>query len=178
MSKLGEETLSSEPAYNGKFLKIMRDRVRLSDGSERSREYVLHPGAALVIAVLDDGRFVMERQYRHALKKVFVEFPAGKLDRGEDSFTAAERELAEETGYTATIWKKLGTIHPCIGYSNEFIDIYLAKGLIAGQARPDHGEELEVFTMSLSEIKEAIRQGGITDAKTLSALCLLETAGG
>lgn len=170
MSKLFEKTVSSERAYDGRFLKVQRERVICPDGKERQREFILHPGAALVVPVTADGQFVMERQYRHSLRKVFLEFPAGKLDPGEDPLAAAKRELLEETGYEAQDWKHLGLIHPAIGYSNEFIEIYLATGLAHKGARPDPGEELEVVLMDPGEVLELARRGELTDVKTLSAL--------
>ena len=156
--------------YQGSFLKIVQDTVEGREGKKFRREYILHPGAAIVIALTDDGRVVMETQYRHALQQEFLELPAGKRDEGEDPLVTAQRELREETGYSASSWTRLGVLHPCIGYSNEFIDVFLAKGLEQKGAHLDEGEELEVHLMTFSEINEAIRMGRLTDAKTLSAL--------
>lgn len=164
-----EETLKSELVYQGAFLRINKDLVKLPDGSQRPREYILHPGASLIVPVLDDGRFVLEKQYRHALRQTFLEFPAGKLDPGEHPEEAARRELLEETGYVASKWTHLSRIHPCIGYSNEFIDFYLAEGLTFKGAKLDEGEFLDVVLMTPAELDREVLAGRVTDAKTLSA---------
>lgn len=174
MSKLHEKTVDSELVFKGRFLRIQRDRVIAPDGKDRDREFILHPGAALAIPVLDDGSFVMERQYRHAVGTVILEFPAGKLDPGEEPAVAVRRELMEETGYEAREWRHLGRIHPAISYSNEFIDIYLARGLTLRQAQLDPGEHLEVVNIGFDELKALIRRGEITDVKTLSAFLFYE----
>ncbi|HRO66678.1 MAG TPA: NUDIX hydrolase [Pseudobdellovibrionaceae bacterium] len=174
MSVLRGKTIKSKIVYQGTFLKIAQDLVEGREGKKHRREYILHPGASVVVAILPDGKFVMERQYRHALQQEFLELPAGKLDPGEDPLAAARRELKEETGFEAREWTRLGVIHPCIGYSNEFIEVFLAKGLEQTGAQPDEGEELEVLSLSQEELDEEIRAGRLTDAKTLSALMLYQ----
>jgi ADP-ribose pyrophosphatase len=167
---LAETELSSETVFKGGLLHVRRDRVRLPNGAETGREYIVHPGAVLVVPLLDDGRVVFERQYRYPLRKVFIELPAGKIDPDEDILTTGQRELLEETGYSATEWRYLAALHPCIGYSDEIIHIYLASGLQAGDHKRDHDESLEVFTLTLDEAMRALRRGEITDGKTMIAL--------
>ena len=167
-----ETCVSSEPVYQGRLLHVRRDGVRLPDGSLATREYVVHPGAVLVVPVLADGRLVIERQYRYPLQRVFVEFPAGKLDPGESPLATGIRELQEEAGYTAREWTHLGVIHPLLSYSTEVIEIYLAEGLEHVGAKLDDGEFLEVGVMSVGEMLAAVARGEITDAKTVTALLL------
>lgn len=167
---LTETELSSETVFHGGLLHVKRDRVRLPDGHETGREYIVHPGAVLIIPMLDDGLLVFERQYRYPLRRTFIELPAGKIDPDEAILATGQRELLEETGYTARNWRCLAELHPCIGYSNEIIHIYLATGLQAGDHKRDHDESLEVFTMPLEEAMEAVRRGEITDGKTMIAL--------
>ena len=167
-----ETRVSSEPVYQGKLLHVRRDDVRLPDGSLATREYIVHPGAVLVLPVLADGRLVVERQYRYPLQQVFVEFPAGKLDPGESALATGQRELREEAGYTAREWTRLGVVHPLLSYSTEAIDMYLAEGLEHVGARLDEGEFLEVGIMSVEEMLAAVDRGAITDAKTVTALLL------
>ncbi|HQR04615.1 MAG: NUDIX hydrolase [Proteobacteria bacterium] len=165
-----EAALSSEPVFDGVLLKVRRDRVRLPDGRETVREWITHPGAAVVIAALDNGKLLFERQFRYPLRRIFLELPAGKIDAGEHPLDTARRELREETGYKAKSWTHLGTMHPCIGYSDERIEIFLAHGLsYVGQAC-DEGEYLEVIELSVSDALLAVRDGEITDAKTITAL--------
>lgn len=153
---------------------VKRDKVMLSNGRAAEREYIVHPGAVLIIPMLDDGRLVMERQFRYPLRQVFIEFPAGKIDPNEDPLLTGQRELLEETGYVANQWIYLAAQHPCIGYSDEIIHIYLARGLTAGQHQRDADELLQIFDASLSECLEMIRRGEITDGKTIIALFWLE----
>jgi hypothetical protein len=132
MKHLHEETLESEQVFRGKLLDIRRDRVRLPDGSEGVRECIVHPGAVVVIPVLANGDLLFERQFRYPVGHAFLELPAGKIDAGEDIAVTARRELLEETGHEADDWRHLGAMHPCIGYSNERIEIFLARGLRPG----------------------------------------------
>lgn len=169
-----EETLGSEQVFDGRLLKVYSDRVRLPDGHESVREIIRHPGAVVVIAVLDNGKLLFERQYRYPLRRVFHEMPAGKIDPGEHTLDTARRELREETGYKAKLWRQLGTIHPAIGYADERIEIYWAQGLTFVGADPDHGEILEVIELSLADALLAVRDGEITDGKTISALLWAE----
>ncbi len=152
--------------FKGNYLKIERDEVQGPDQKIYSREYILHPGAAMMIPVLNNGNIVMLRQYRHAVKQVFLEFPAGKRDPGEQTKATAKRELLEETGYEAREWRFLTTIHPAIGYSNEYIDLYLARDLLQLQAQPDQGEFIEVIELSPAELMQQVRSGQVSDVKT------------
>jgi ADP-ribose pyrophosphatase len=179
---LAEVRLDSQEILRGDFLHAFRDQVRLPDQRTASREYVVHPGAVMVIPLLTqaDGsvRLVLERQYRYPMGQVMTEFPAGKLDPGEDPFVCAQRELREETGYTACEWARAGLLHPVISYSTEFIEIWFARGLTAGPRRLDAGEFLDVFTASPEELLHGCMTGQITDAKTLAgALWLQNTLG-
>jgi ADP-ribose pyrophosphatase len=171
---LTETRVASQELLRGNFLHAMRDTVRLPDGKEASREYVIHPGAVMVVAELPDGRLVLERQFRYPVQSVMVEFPAGKLDPGEDSLVCAQRELLEETGYTARQWARAGVLHPVISYSTEFIDIWFARELTAGERQLDAGEFLDVFSASADELLQWCRDGRITDAKTLTGILWLQ----
>ena len=171
---LTETRVASQELLRGHFLHAMRDTVRLPDGKEAFREYVIHPGAVMVVAELPDGRLVLERQFRYPVQSVMVEFPAGKLDPGEDSLACAQRELLEETGYTARQWARAGVLHPVISYSTEFIDIWFARELTAGERQLDAGEFLDVFSASADELLQWCRDGRITDAKTLTGILWLQ----
>lgn len=171
-SHLIETELESTQAYRGRLLDIRVDRVRQPDGNETTREYVRHQGAVLIIPVLDNGELIFERQFRYPLRRVFLEFPAGKIDEGEQILMTGKRELLEETGYTASNWRYLGVLHPCIGYSDERIEIFIARGLqqtAVGQ-QLDEGEFVELLTLSLEAALQAIHRGEITDGKTIAAL--------
>jgi ADP-ribose pyrophosphatase len=160
--------------FKGRFLHAFCDTVRLPDGSGSSREYLVHPGAVMVIPLLVDAdgaiRLVLERQYRYPVEQVMVEFPAGKLDPGEDRLDCARRELKEETGYTAREWARAGVIHPVISYSTEFIEIWFARGLAAGPRQLDAGEFLDVMTATPEELAQWCRDGMVTDAKTVAGM--------
>lgn len=171
---LAETTTRREEILRGHFLHVVRDHVRLPDGAAATREYVLHPGAVAVVALHDDGRIVLERQWRHPLARVFTEIPAGKLDPGEDSLACARRELREETGYTAREWAFAGTLHPLIAYSDEHIDLWFARGLQRGAQRLDAGEFLEVVEATPAQLLAWCRDGTVTDAKTLMAALWLQ----
>lgn len=166
-SHLAEVTLKSERVFDGVFLHANRDTVRLPDGKEAAREYILHPGAVMMIPLLDDGHVVMERQWRHPLSRAFIEFPAGKIDQGEPPLATCSRELREETGYVAERFTLLATINNAISYSNEHIDIYLAEGLTAGERKLDDGEFLDVLTVPVKQVLAWVRDGTITDVKTI-----------
>lgn len=169
-----EETLSSEETFRGKLLHVHRDEVKLPDGTQSLREWVAHPGAVVLIAQLDNGNLLFERQYRYPLRRVFLELPAGKIDPGEHILDTARRELREETGYKAGFWRHLGTMHPCIGYSNERIEIFLARELTHVGDALDEGEILQVVELGVQDAILAVRDGDITDAKTVTALMWAE----
>jgi ADP-ribose pyrophosphatase len=171
---LREVPLFSERVFEGVFLRVNRDTVRLPDGHETQREYILHPGAVMLIPLIDRQHVVMERQWRHPLSRAFVEFPAGKIDAGESPLATAHRELLEETGYTASRIEYLCTINNAISYSNERIEIYLATELTAGARQLDHGEFLDVVTLDPTEILAMVRDGRITDVKTIIGAFWLE----
>ena len=171
---LVETTLGSQEILKGHFLQVMRDSVKLPDGSLATREYVVHSGAVMVVALLDDGRLVLERQFRYPMQAVMLEFPAGKFDPGETSLACAQRELREETGYSAREWAKAGVLHPVISYSTEFIDIWFARGLTPGQRKLDDGEFLDVFTATAAELLAWCANGQVTDAKTLTGMLWLQ----
>jgi ADP-ribose pyrophosphatase len=173
-AQLREETLVSEQAYRGAFLDVRRDQIRLPDGGTAQREYIVHPGAVMIVPMLDDGRLVIERQWRYPLARVMTEFPAGKLEAGEPPLHCAIRELIEETGYRATEWARAGILHNAIAYSNEGIEVWFARGLTLGERQLDVGEFLEVDSASLDELQEMARRGELTDAKTLIGMHWLE----
>jgi ADP-ribose pyrophosphatase len=177
-ARLCETRVSSEELVRGSFLQVLRDVVALPDGSTASREYVVHPGAVMVLPLIEEPgaplRVVLERQFRYPVGQVMVEFPAGKLDTGEATQCCAQRELREETGYQAREWARAGVIHPVIAYSTEFIEVWFARGLIAGPQKLDQGEFLEVFTATAEEVLDWCLQGRITDAKTVAAALWLQ----
>lgn len=170
---LREDTLTSEPVYRGHFLELRRDRVALPDGREATREYVVHPGAVMIVPILPDGRLIMERQYRYPVRQTMIEFPAGKLDAGEGGLACAQRELLEETGYRAARWAKAGILHPVIGYATEVIEVWFADGLSLGERQLDEGEFLDVFTATQQELEGWMRDGQLTDAKTVVGMMWL-----
>lgn len=170
---LREQRLQSEQAYRGRFLDIRRDVVRLPDGGQASREYVIHPGAVMIVPILDDGRLVMERQFRYPVGQSFIEFPAGKFDPNEGGLVCGMRELREETGYSAKRWARAGVLHPVIGYANEVIEIWFATGLTLGERQLDEGEFLDVFAATADELDAWARDGLLTDAKTLVGMLWL-----
>lgn len=171
---LVETRLDGQTLYDGHFLTLKRDTVRLPDGKTATREFVEHPGAVMVLPLLDDGRVLMERQYRYPVGRVMVEFPAGKLDPQEGALACAQRELREETGYRANEFVYLTRIHPVISYSTEFIDLYLARGLTEGERALDDGEFLETIVVEPAILHEWIRRGEVSDVKTIIGAFWLE----
>lgn len=175
---LRELRQSGEKILSGRFLQVFSDQVTLPDGKSTFREFIVHPGAVMVIPLMLDSqgqtRIVLERQFRYPVGEVMIELPAGKRDGQEDLLRCAQRELREETGYSATHWAHAGVLHPCISYSTEHIDIWFAKGLQAGPRQLDAGEFLDVFTASADELIAWCRDGRITDAKTLTGALWLQ----
>jgi len=167
---LTEHCISSQTIASGGMLTVKCDQVRLPNGNISQREYVMHPGAVVIVPILPNGNVVLERQFRYPLQQVFIELPAGKIDAGEDILFTGQRELLEETGYTASDWVGLGHQHPCIGYSNEVIHMYLARGLSVGEHQRDEDEALEVFEASFECCLSMVQSGQITDGKTIIAL--------
>jgi ADP-ribose pyrophosphatase len=169
-SDLTEHFVSGTRVYDGGLLKVHRDIVRLPDDTEAYREYIRHPGAVAIVALSDDARVLLERQYRYPNRREFIEIPAGKLEPGEPHLETAKRELLEETGYSAAEWRRLGVIHTAIGYTDESIELFLARGLTEGTRKLDAGEFLETLRVPFDEAIAMIRDGRITDAKTVAAL--------
>jgi len=170
-----ESEISSENVFKGVLLDVRKDKVRLPNGKQTVREYIVHPGAVVVLAFLDNGNLLFERQFRYPLRRVFLELPAGKIDPGEAILDTARRELLEETGHVASDWEYVGVMHPCIGYSDERIEIFAARELHrAAEKQLDHNEFLEVLELTPAEARAAVWDGRITDAKTITALFWLD----
>src|SRR5512133_603780 len=178
LDHLIEKKLNGTELFKGRLLHAFRDEVSLPNGAQATREYVVHPGAVMVVPLLEDPNgelhVVLERQFRYPLDRVMIEFPAGKLDAGETRFACARRELREETGYSARQWAHAGVLHPVIAYSTEFIDIWFARDLQMGQRHLDEGEFLDVFTATPAELLDWCRRGLVTDGKTLTAALWLQ----
>jgi ADP-ribose pyrophosphatase len=175
LKDLTEHRISTEQVFDGALLKVHRDRVRLPDGSTGGREYIRHPGAVAVVPLFDDGRVLLERQFRYPHGREFIEIPAGKLDPGEPHLDTAKRELLEETGYAAQEWTRLGVIHTAIAYTDEAIDLFVARKLSKSERKLDDGEFLEVFTVPFDEAVAMVRDGRITDAKSVAGLLWVAT---
>jgi len=174
VTDLAEHRVSGELVFDGTLLKVHRDEVRLPDGSRGVREYIRHPGAVGIVPLFDDGRVLLERQFRYPFGREFLEIPAGKIDPGEAALETGKRELLEETGYVAAEWTRLGVIHTAIAYTDEGIELYVAKNLERKERRLEAGEFLETLAVDFGEALRMIRDGRITDAKTVAALLLLE----
>ena len=174
-SRLSEKTASSEDIFNGIVLHVKRDTVTLSNGSSAVREVIRHIGAVCVIPITENNEVIMERQYRYPLDKVILEIPAGKLDApDEDRLSAIRRELREETGYTADEWTEIGDFHPAPAYSDEYITMYMARGLHKGERHLDEDEFLDIHTIPLKDLVDQVMSGVLSDAKT--QVCILKAA--
>ncbi len=169
-----ERGLSREVRLTGGFLTVVRDTVALPDGGQATREFIQHPGAVAVVPILDDGRLVMVRQYRYPVGRILLEWPAGKLERGEPVWPCAIRELKEETGYVAREWARAGVFHNACAYSDEGIEIWFARGLVGGKQALDAGEFVEVTLREEAELIELLQRGEITDMKTALGLLWLQ----
>ena len=169
-----ESTIESRTVFRGNLLHVLEDAVRLPDGRSSAREYVRHPGAVMMLPVTADEKVVLVRQYRYPLKRHFIEVPAGKMEAGEDPLDTARRELREECGLEAASWRHLTTIHPCIGYSDERIEFYIARELTNVGCEPEDGEFLEPLSARLDDALEWVRAGRITDVKSIIALMWAE----
>lgn len=171
---LSETTLEQAVVFEGRFLRVRRDLARLPDGSSATREFVLHPGAAAMVPIDSDDRILIERQFRYAMGAVYVEIPAGKIDAGETSLETARRELVEETGYRAGRWAHLTRIHPAIGFSDEIMDLYLARDLEAVGRQLDAEEFLEIEWVSFGWLMDELRAHRLPDIKTQLAVHWLD----
>jgi ADP-ribose pyrophosphatase len=165
-----ETTIESEKVFDGVLLHVRKDTVRLPNGRTATREYIEHPGAATVLAFVDERTLLFERQFRYPLRRHFIELPAGKIDPGEAPLATAKRELREECGYEAAHWQHLGTLNPCIGFADEHIELYLARDLEYVGRALDDDEFLEVFTLDVDEALDWIRTGRITEPKAIYGL--------
>lgn len=173
-SDFTEHTVDSRTVYRGRLLHVLEDAVRLPDGKTSAREYIRHPGAVMVVPLTEGGSVVLVRQFRYPLKRHFIEIPAGKMEQGEDPLDTARRELREECGVDAASWEHLATVRPCIGYSDERIELYLARRLSRVAGGPDEGEFLEILEVPLGEALQWVREGTITDAKSIIGLMWTE----
>lgn len=171
---LVERPVARSQVFRGHFLDVRRDTIALPDGHQATREYIVHPGAVMVVPLLDDGRLVMERQYRYPLGRILLEFPAGKLDAGEPVQRCGQRELLEETGYTAREWARACAIHNACAYADEAIEVWFARGLSQGERRLDPGESLDVCLHTEAELDALAARGELTDVKTLIGLQWLQ----
>ena len=169
-----EKTLSQNYVFRGRIMNVRDDTVQLPDGSTAPREVIEHTGGACVLPLTDDNQVLMVRQYRYPHERLFLEIPAGKLEKGEDPFLCAKRELLEETGATADTFLPLGELYPTPGYCGEIIWMYAATGLTFGEQDTDEDEFLSVERVPLEKAVEMILNGEIKDAKTQTAILKLK----
>ncbi|MGH8726654.1 MAG: NUDIX domain-containing protein [Burkholderiales bacterium] len=174
MKDFTEKEISSETIYEGRLFDVKKDIVALPDGETSDREYIVHPGAVMIVPLIEPASILLERQYRYSLHAHFYELPAGKIEPGEDPALTAKRELLEETGYVADEWRHLGRLHPSVGYSDEIVELYLASKLTYREQNTDEGEFLEVLTLDLEEAFEWVKAKKITEAKTILGLLWLD----
>lgn len=174
MPDLEEKTFSSEIKYTGCIINVRMDDVILSDGQEHFREVVEHPGGVVIIPITKDNKIILVKQWRHPIHEELIEFPAGKLARGEDPFLAAKRELLEETGFSAENWESLGFIYTAPGFCDEKLYLYKAYNLTFSETKPDYGEIIEPLTIDINQAWGMIKEGKITDAKTIVGLSLIK----
>ncbi|EAX46606.1 NUDIX hydrolase [Thermosinus carboxydivorans Nor1] len=172
MQLLEEQLLKSTRVFTGKVIGLRVDTVRLPDGREATREVVEHPGAVAIVPVLSDGRIVLVRQYRHATRQVMLEIPAGKLAKGEDPDVCAARELEEETGFISRSLCKVATVYTTPGFTDEIMHLYVAQQLEPSVQRPDEDEFIQLEYYTKDELRAALQQGAINDAKTMLGLLL------
>lgn len=165
-----EKTLDFEYVYNGKVIDVRRDNVEIATGKKSVREVVEHSGGVVIAAQKTPETILMVKQFRYPIKQTALELPAGKLEKGEEPFPAAKRELEEETGYRANNWKSLGYIYTSPGFCDEKLYLYYASGLEFVGEHPDEGEIIQSFEYKIEEIFNKIKTGEINDAKTICAL--------
>jgi ADP-ribose pyrophosphatase len=169
--KLVEKKIATEEIFEGFVLHVQKDTIKLPNEKTATRELIRHIGAVCVVPVTDDGKVIVERQFRYPIDQVITEIPAGKLDSStEDRLEAAKRELREETGYTADSWTDIGIYYPAAAYSDEKITMYLARGLHKGEQELDEDEFLNVTKRPIEELVDEIVSGKITDGKTQVAI--------
>ena len=169
-----ETVLASERIYEGRLINLRVDQIRTAAGVESVREIVEHPGAIALIALDEAGRVLLVKQYRHAVRAVTLEIPAGTLEPGEEPLAAAQRELREETGYRAGQLDRLGGIYTAPGFSTEYIHFYLATQLTPDRLAMDDDEVIDLIRLPLSEAVDLIRAGQIDDGKSVSGLLLAQ----
>lgn len=169
-----ERLIDSKSVYRGAFFEVHKDAIRRPDGKPAVREYIRHPGAVMMLPLLDERTVLLVHQFRYPLGRHFIELPAGKLEPGEKPLATAKRELVEECGYQARRWHHLATLHPCIGYSDERIELYLARDLHHVGAGPDDGEFVEVLPTPITRALEWVREGRITEVKAMIGLLWLD----
>ncbi|SFT34254.1 ADP-ribose pyrophosphatase [Selenomonas sp. GACV-9] len=173
--ELVEKKLHSEAIFDGTLLHVRRDTVQLPNGNQATREFIEHPGASSVIPVFPNGDIILVKQYRYPIGRITLEVPAGKLDApDEDPLYCAKRELSEETGYEAAHFEKLTTIATTVGFSNEYIHMYMAEGLTPGAQHPDEDEFINVVRLPLDEAVTMVLDGRIYDAKSAASILMLE----
>jgi ADP-ribose pyrophosphatase len=168
----GHEMIERETIFEGKVVRLYLDKVRLPNGKEAEREVVLHWGAVGMVALDDEEKVYLVRQYRHPVGRELIEIPAGKLDPGEEPLDCARRELMEEIGYSADEWRELAFFYTSPGFSDEMLHLFLARNLKEGVADPEEDEFLDIMHLPLQEALTMVARGEIQDSKTIVGLAL------